>query len=459
MLPRPRRRPLWRWAAADVRLLYVLIAYLLAPVVCGVMLWRGLRDRSYWRNFDERFGFGPGAQGADSIWVHAVSVGEVQAAASLVEALRRRYPEVPLVVTTVTPTGAQRARELFGQFTLVRYVPYDLPGSVRRFFDRVRPRVAIILETELWPTLYHECGRRRVPLVLASARISPRSVGRYRRLAGLFRETLSHGIVIAAQSEGDAQRFRSIGANPERTHVTGNIKFDFALPPDIAARGNALRERYAGTRPVWVAGSTHAGEEEAVIAAHRAVRAAGHDALLALVPRHPGRFAEVADRLRALGVPFMRRTDDIGKENGPALGNGGRRPPGGAAGAPAGEVLLVDTLGELLAFYAAADVAFVAGSLVPIGGHNLLEPVALGVPVITGPHVFNAEDIAQLLLDEGAAVKVLDATGLGETISALLSDPARRDLMVAAGFAVLRRNRGALARLLALLEPVLEKPR
>ncbi len=439
-----------------MRLAYVLFAYLLAPVVCSVMLWRGLRDRSYWRNFGERFGYGPGPVRAGSIWIHAVSVGEVQAAASLVTALRERYPDVPLVVTSVTPTGAQRARELFRDDVLVRYVAYDLPGSVRRFFDRVRPRVAIILETELWPTLYHECGRRRVPLVLASARISPRSVGRYRRLAGLFRETLSHGIVIAAQSDGDAERFRSIGANPAKTHVTGNIKFDFALPADLAARGAALRRRYAGDRPVWVAGSTHEGEEDAVIEAHRAVRAAGHDALLVLVPRHPNRFAAVADRLQSQGVSFMRRTDDIGKESGPAPGNGGRRQPGGAAGTQHGDVLLVDTLGELLAFYAAADVAFVAGSLVPIGGHNLLEPVAVGVPALTGPHVFNAEDIAQLLLDEGAALKVAGAGELGATVAALLGDAPRRRRIAAAGFEVLARNRGALARLLALLGPVIE---
>jgi 3-deoxy-D-manno-octulosonic-acid transferase len=439
-----------------LRLIYILFAYLLAPVVCGVMLWRGVRDRSYWANFGERFGFGSGPEIAGSIWVHAVSVGEVQAAASLVTALRARYPDVPLVLTTVTPTGAQRARELFREGVLVRYVPYDLPGSVRRFFERVRPRVAIILETELWPTLYHECGRRRVPLVLASARISPRSVGRYRWLAGLFRETLSHGIVIAAQSEGDAERFRLIGANPRKTHVTGNIKFDFALPEDIAARGAALRARYAGGRPVWVAGSTHEGEETAVVAAHRLVRAAGHDALLVLVPRHPNRFAAVADQLQSEGVAFMRRTADIGKLNGPETGNGGRRQPGGAVGAARGEVLLVDTLGELLAFYAASDVAFVAGSLVPIGGHNLLEPVAVGVPVVTGPHVFNAEDVAQLLIDEQAALMVKDERELAATVAALLDDEPRRRRVAIAGFEVLERNRGALARLLGLLGPVIE---
>ena len=209
-----------------MRLLYILVAYLLAPVVAGVMLFRGLRDRSYWRDFSQRFGFGPTLTGERSLWVHAVSVGEVQAAAPLVEALLKTYPQLPLVLTTVTPTGADRARALFGSRVHVRYIPYDLPGSVARFFARIRPRLVIILETEIWPTLYHACGRRKIPLVLASARISPKSVGRYRLLTSLFRETLSHGISIAAPGPADAARFRSIGANPARTHVVGNIKFE-----------------------------------------------------------------------------------------------------------------------------------------------------------------------------------------------------------------------------------------
>jgi 3-deoxy-D-manno-octulosonic-acid transferase len=420
-----------------MRFLYLAVAYLLAPLVCGTMLLRGIRDRSQWENFSQRFGFGPRSS-RPAIWVHAVSVGEVQAAASLVLALRRRYPDVPLVVTTVTPTGAQRARALFGDAVQVRYIPYDLPGSVRRFFNRVRPRVAVILETELWPNLYHFCGQRKVPLVLASARISPRSVGRYRLLASLFRETLSHGIVIAAQGEGDAERFRSIGANPARTHVTGNIKFDLALPDDIRAQGAALRERYApGERLVWVAGSTHDGEEAAMILVQRRLRAAGLDVLLVLVPRHPGRFQDVAALLRQSGVPFVRRSTDE-----PVRADT--------------EVLLVDTLGELVAFYAAADLAFVGGSLVPVGGHNLLEPAALALATLSGPQVFNAQDIAGLLVDEGAVELVADADALGEAVLRLLSDPAERRRRGEAGLRVVERNRGALGRLLDLLRPVID---
>lgn len=422
-----------------MRFLYVLIAYLVAPLVVGVMLWRGVRDRSYWRNFSERFGFGRAPYAGESLWVHAVSVGEVQAATALVRALRQRYPGIPLVLTTVTPTGAERARAQFGHDVWVRYVPYDLPGSVSRFFDRVRPKMAIILETELWPNLYNECGRRRVPLVLASARISPRSATRYRRLSGLFRETLSHGIVIAAQSEADAERFRSIGANPARTHVTGNIKFDFSLPADIRDTGAALRARHAPQRPVWIAGSTHDGEEEILLDV-QARLATGQEPLLVLVPRHPQRFDDVATLLERRKLRFVRRSRDE------------------ACGAET-QVLLVDTLGELLQFYAAADVAFVAGSLVPIGGHNLLEPAALGIATLTGPHNFNAQEIADMLIESGAVEVVRDADAMAAALRLLLADPLERERRGAIGRDAVDRNRGALARLLALIDPVLREPR
>jgi 3-deoxy-D-manno-octulosonic-acid transferase len=421
-----------------MRFVYTLLAYLLAPIVIGVMLWRGLRDRSYWQNLGERFGFGLPPERGDCIWVHAVSVGEVQASAALVRSLRERFPELPIVLTTVTPTGAERARAQFGDLVHVRFVPYDLPGSVRRFFDRVQPRLAIILETELWPNLYNECGRRGVPLVLASARISPRSVDRYRRLASLFRETLSHGIVIAAQSEGDAERFRSIGANPTRTHVTGNIKFDVSLPTDIASVGAGLRAAHAGARLVWVAGSTHAGEEEIVLDVQRALGRGGRRPLLVLVPRHPARFSDVATLLQRRGVRFVRRSS-------------------GAHCTDETDVLLVDTLGELVNFYAACDVAFVGGSLVPIGGHNLLEPAVLGVPILTGPHSFNAADIAELLIAAGAAEVVTDAAALQAALERLLGDSSLRARRGAIGRSTVDRNRGALDRLLALIEPVLRR--
>ena len=343
-------------------------------------------------------------------------------------------------MTTFTPTGAARARALFGDAAQVRYVPFDVPGAVRRFFARLQPRLAVIFETELWPNLYRECGRQRVPLVLASARLSARSVSRYRRLGALFRDTLAQPALIAAQGEGDAARFRALGADTASTHVTGNLKFDFELPADIAARGARLRQQYAAARPLWVAGSTHAGEEQAVLAAQLRLRAAHTGALLVLAPRHPPRFAQVAQELGAAGVSFVRRSQ--GEEQG--------------AGA-ATEVLLLDTLGELLDFYAAADVAFVGGSLVPVGGHNLLEPAALGVPILTGPYTGNAAEIARLLVARGAAEVVHDPEELAARVSALLTDAQARARMGAHGRASIEANRGALGKLLALIEPLLQE--
>jgi 3-deoxy-D-manno-octulosonic-acid transferase len=422
-----------------LRFLYLLAVYLAAPLVSVLLLWRGLRDRSYWHHFGERFGYGA-RSAPHGVWLHAVSVGEVQACAPLVSALAQRHPALPLTVTTFTPTGAARARALFGHIAQVRYVPFDTPGAVRRFFLRVQPRLAVIFETELWPNLYRACGRRRIPLVLASARVTQRSLGRYRRLGALFRDTLAQARVVAAQGEGDAERFPALGADPASTHVTGNLKFDFELPDGTAARGAALRARLAPGRPLWVAGSTHGGgEEQTVIEAQRRVRAAQPGTLLVLAPRHPPRFEEVAQLLKGSGMTFARRSQ---------LGE--------AAPGEQCEILLLDSLGELLDFYAAADVAFVGGSLVPVGGHNLLEPAALGVPILTGPHTFNGADIARLLIARGACEVVRDAAGLRARVSELLADPAARERMGEQGRACIESNRGALGKLLALIEPLLE---
>jgi 3-deoxy-D-manno-octulosonic-acid transferase len=423
-----------------MRLLYLLAVYLAAPLMSLLLAARGLRDRSYWRDFGQRFGFGPGAQ--SPIWVHAVSVGEVQAAAVLVVALRERYPQVPVLVTTFTPTGAARARALFGGAAEVRFLPFDLPGSVRRFLDRTRPRLAVIMETELWPNLYRQCRRRRVPLIIASARLSRRSIDRYRRLGALFKETVSGGIVVAAQGEGDAERFRALGAAAERTHVTGNLKFDLTLPPDIGERGRALREQYAPSRAVWVAGSTHGGvEEEAVLAAQRHLGATHSGTLLVLAPRHPNRFDEVAAWLQREGIAFARRSQS---------------PAPAAAAAMGASVLLLDTLGELLYFYAAADVAFVGGSLAAVGGHNLLEPAALGLPILTGPNNSNSEDVARLLLDCGAVKIVRNGAELGSRVAELLSDRTLRTEMGERGRAAVERNRGALDKLMRLINSLLD---
>jgi 3-deoxy-D-manno-octulosonic-acid transferase len=418
-----------------MRLLYSLLIYCAVPFAFAGVLWRGLRDRSYWQHLSERLGWGR-RMAAPTLWLHAVSLGEVSAAAPLVRALRARYPGYSLVLTTATPTGRARARGLFGDSVEVRFLPYDTPGAVARFMDRIQPRLAVIMETELWPNLFHQCERRGVPLVLASARLSAKSVARYRRLGGLARGIFSASSLIAAQTQVDAERFIAIGAPSDRTSVAGNIKFDLEIGAGVIEAGRTLRALFGSARPLWIAGSTHAGEEEQVLAAHAQLP---QEALLLLVPRHPDRFDGVADLLSRSGLYFTRRS-------------------GGAAADGAVRVVLVDSVGELAALYAAADVAFVGGSLVPIGGHNLLEPAALGVPVLTGPFTANGREIAQSLLTQGAALQVADAAELAGALRRLLADPTERRRMGDIGRQIVESNRGSVARLLGLIEPLMTDP-
>lgn len=420
-----------------LRLVYNALIYAAVPFAVMATLWRSRGDRAYWRRIGERFGL-PDLRIERSIWVHAVSVGEVQAAATLVRELAKRYPALALVVTTGTPTGAERVRALFGASVRHVYLPYDLPGAARRFLDRVRPQTAIVMETEVWPNLFRECARRRIPLVIASARLSQKSVRGYRWLASLFREALANGIQIAAQTSADAERFVGVGANPANTHVIGNIKFDLDVPEGARVAGRALRATQFAGRQVWVAGSTHAVEEDVLLDAHARLRHSHPRALLVLVPRHPQRFAAVKERLRERAIEFVTRSSQDAVES-------------------TTSVLAVDTIGELMMFYAAADVAFVGGSLVPVGGHNLLEPAALSLPVLAGPHNFNSPDIARALLDRHAMLEVRTHEQLATSLQTLFDDAARRERLGAAAHAFVAGNRGALHRLLALLEPHLRK--
>jgi 3-deoxy-D-manno-octulosonic-acid transferase len=429
-----------------MRALYSCLIRIAAPFAFAVVLWRGLGDRSYWQGLRQRLGFGAMLP-APAIWLHAVSLGEMTAAAPLLRALNARHPQMPLVVTTATPAGRARALALFGERADVRFLPYDTPGSVRRFLARIRPCVAIIMETELWPNLYGQCAKRGVPVFLSSARLSARSVARYRRLGGLFGGVFTDNVLIAAQSADDAGRFKAIGASPARIQVVGNVKFDLELDPGVIAAGKALRGAF-GERPVWIAGSTHAGEEEQLLDAHAALLAHRPNALLLLVPRHKDRFGDVADLLARRGVKFERRSE-IARSVGAARSDATALSLGDAP------VLLVDTVGELAALYASADVAFVGGSLVAVGGHNMLEPAALGLPVLTGPHHFNAKEIAQLLLERGAALQVADARELTAVLRRLLDDPAERRRIGDLGLKIVESNRGSVAKLLALIEPSL----
>ena len=421
-----------------IRTLYAILTYLLLPVYALYWLVRGTLNRAYWDRVGQRFGMGFPKIADGSFWLHAVSVGEVQASIPLVRALARRFPDRSLLITTVTPTGAARVEDLFGDSVYHCYIPFETPNAVKNFFDAVKPKIALIMETEIWPNLYHECGARQIPLVLVSARISPKSVKSYRKLLPLFRETLSHGIVIAAQSEADAERFRSLGARPERTRVTGNIKFDIELPGDLVERGREFRSRYFSERPVWVAASTHHREEEQVLEAHRQVLEQVPDALLILVPRHPERFDAARQLLERQGAKYVSRTssEEVDADS---------------------SIFLGDTMGEVPLFYAASDVAFVGGTLVPVGGHNLLEPAALALPVVTGPHLFNTQDIADMFVNIGALTRVADPDQLAVAVTRLLQDEASAHRLGKLGRDVVQRNRGALDRLLGLIEPLIAK--
>lgn len=422
-----------------MRGLYSLALYALTPLMLLRLAWRGRANRGYWARWGERFGFSAApAFGAAPIWIHAVSVGEVLAAVPLVHALREHYPSVPLVLTTTTPTGSERVRAQLDDDVWHCYLPYDLPGATRRFLDRVRPRIGIVMETELWPNLFAKAQARGIPLVLANARLSSRSFRGYQRLSGLVRETVSRLSAIAAQSEADAKRFAALGAEGDQICVMGSIKFELRIPADLDTMAAALRACWGTQRPVWIAASTHAGEDEKVLAAFDIVRRDIPQALLILVPRHPERFDRVAVLCERAGYRVARRS----------------RPDSLSVGS---DLLLGDTMGELMFFYAAADVAFVGGSLVPTGGHNVLEPAALGRPVVCGPHVFNFREIVADLMEAGAMVAVQDADTLAAAVVTLLRDTAKAQAMGEAGRVMVEQQRGALERLLervAVLLPV-----
>ncbi len=412
--------------------------YLVTPLIVLRLLARGVRYRDYHRRWRERFGFYQGPQVRGSLWVHAVSVGEVNAAEPLIKALRESYPHAPLVITTVTPTGSERVRQLFGDSVFHVYLPYDLPFAVSRFMKRVRPRLAVIVETEIWPNLYFACKRRGIPLMIVNARLSERSLRGYRPLQGLVRSALGCVRQIAAQSRTDAARYRLLGVDPARIVVSGNMKFDMPVPYDAAPAGKELRQQWGRLRPVWIAGSTHEGEELPVLEAHLQVLKRLPDALLLIAPRHPERFKMVENSVRSLGFSVATRSAD--------------RVPTAAH-----QVFVIDAMGELMQFYASADLAFVGGSLVPIGGHNVLEPAALSTPVLVGPHTFNFEEITLTLIREGAGVRLNGAEELGLNVLQLLRDPPRREAMGAKAKIVFDSERGAVQRVMALIDKQLQE--
>lgn len=424
------------WQRVERRI-YSIVMYLLVPVIVWRLAWRGVSQRDYLRRWPERFGFFAARRGvAGALWIHAVSVGEVAAAAPLIATLRERYPERPLVVTTITPTGSARVRKAFGEQVFHVYLPYDLPAAIRRFLRRTRPAIAIIMETEIWPNLFLECASAQIPIVIANARLSERSLSGYGPVRGLARLAVRCAHTVAAQSQRDAERLIALGAIPQRVTVAGNMKYDLALPPGLAYKSASWRASWGAERPVWIAASTHELEEAAVLRAQRQVLARFPDALLLWAPRHPERFRAVEQHARAAGLMVTsRRVHGL-----PGRGS---------------QCFIINTLGELLPFYATVDLAFVGGSLQPIGGHNVLEPAALGVPCLVGPHTFNFAEVTEQLIACSAALRVASADGLGEAVMQLLLDADQRNRMAEAARERVAIERGAVARTADLIEQVM----
>ena len=409
------------------RCAYTLLSYLLLPYALLHLVVRGRKQPAYLKHVGERFGFYALTPAKPVIWLHAVSVGETRAAQPLVKALRKAYPEHQILLTHMTPTGRETSEQLFGEGVLRCYLPYDFPQAVKRFLLHFKPVAGVLLETEIWFNLIHLCKRANIPLYLVNARLSEKSAARYSAFRNLVGAGLKELTAVAAQTESDAERLRALGANT--VQVTGNLKFDIRPPFFALELGRELRSNF-GARPVFLAASTRVGEEELVL---QAVSAANISGLLSvIVPRHPQRFDEVAALLERRGIRFQRRSEE-------------------KAAANDTQVVLGDSMGEMFAYYAACDVAFVGGSLLPLGGQNLLEACAMGKPVLIGPHTFNFADASELAVQAGAAERVQDAAGLGLALKILFADEQKRKKMGEAGRAFCAAHQGATQKILNLI--------
>jgi 3-deoxy-D-manno-octulosonic-acid transferase len=414
------------------RLLYGLLLLLARPLVRLRLARRARSDPAYGERVAERFARLPEGLPAGVIWFHTVSAGETIAAAPIIRRLGAAHPDVPILVTTMTPTGSAQVVRLLGDSVAHCYAPYDFADVVAGFFDRVAPRLLVLMETELWPNMLREADRRGVPALLVNARLSERSARGYARLGALSRSMLGQLRFIACQYPDHAERFLALGAPPDRVGVLGSVKFDVRLPADHAARVRDLRQRWdIGDRPVWIAGSTHPGEEEIVLAAHELLKARLPDLLLILVPRHPERRADVGSLIDSAGFSQAWMSE---------------------VSAPAGrDVVLGDTMGELLYLYGLSDVAFLGGSLVPVGGHNPIEAAICRIPLVMGPETFNFPDVVAAFSDAGCLHLITDAETLAAQVGDYLEDSTARQTAGAAAAEVVRANGGATDRLLELL--------
>ena len=420
------------------RLVYSILFALCMPFVFLKLLWRGYKAPEYRPRKLERFGFFKAPKLNRSIWVHAVSVGEVLAAEPVIRELQARYPDRSIVITSMTPTSSEQIYKLFGDSVFHVYAPYDLPFMIKAFIRRVRPEFLIIMETELWPNTIHLMRKKGCSVVIVNARLSERSANGYRRLKPAVGWMLNELSLVLCQYKNDAARFASLGIAKEKIYVTGSVKYDININPGIHKEGRKLRHALELSRPVWIAASTHEGEDARVLAIHLQLREFFPDAILVLVPRHPERFDSAFQLAEQAGFMTYRRTQE-------------KRIPKDT------DVFVVDTMGELLNFYAASDIAFIGGSLVEVGGHNPIEAGALGLPIIAGPHVFNFEAICEQLVTSGGMEVVLGEARLLAVLKQLMADPENARARGQNAMDEVNASKGAVGRVVDYLAPLLNK--
>lgn len=429
------------------RIAYSFLYYLILPLILFRLVWRAKKAPAYRERWQERLGRLPktaclrvwhhkASKGARVVWVHAVSVGETIAAVPLVRLMQKVHPDWLVVMTCMTPTGSERIGQIFGDTVVHVYAPYDTPGAVNGFLRVVQPDMLLIMETELWPNMVHYTHQRQVPVILVNGRMSERSARGYQRLPWLIRPMMANMARLLVQTEDHAKRFETLGACPRQVQVTGSIKFDLDVPASVHLEGKKLRRRLGESRPVWIGASTHEGEDALLLGVHQRLLAIWPELCLILVPRHPERFEAVCRMVAQTGFTYQRQSDVVSRSE--SIGTS--------------QVHVGDTMGQLMLLYAASDFAFVGGSLVQTGGHNPIEPAALGLPVLMGPHTFNFEEICQRLQSDGGLLQVPDEKALEQALKGLLDHPAKATLMGRSALDFVERNRGALNLCLRALE-------
>lgn len=424
---------------SSLRILYTILFYLALPVIALRLYWRGIKAPAYRLRWRERFGCyqQPYPQGV--IWLHAVSVGEAEAVFPLVRQLQDQHPNIPILITTTTPTGSARVTAVLQDSVSHVYLPYDVPDAVARFMRCFKPRLAVMMETEIWPNLFFYCGKHAIPLYIINARLSEKSARGYQKIASLARPVINQTRLIATQTNEDRLRFIAIGAKPDKVKTLGNIKFALDIPETTLQQGRQLKAECFSGRFVWLLASSHLGEESLFIDFYQSLKSAIPELLLIIAPRHPERFADVLKLYQQQQLTVVTRTS-------------------GVAVTSATDVYLADTMGELKMLYAAADVAFVGGSLIPRGGHNVLEAAAVGTPVMFGPHMFNFKEIARNILSHQAAVQCLNNNDVSQILLALYQHPEQRATLSRNGLAFIRQNQGAIDSIAAMLNAAISVP-